>query len=192
MSANHSDTKAIIKETFLALLLQTAYSKISVKGLANEIGMSRQNLYRYYVSKEDILIDVVDDTFDHLYKILEANIDAIDTHQDLLMDQLYQALVPAKSIISEVLDRGTDEIVLAHVQNFIRRVLGRIIRSQELVVTDHDYLDLLVAKIAGGGFYLIKSWSKQEEELDEAKFKSLMLPFLIEINTQVKTACLTA
>jgi AcrR family transcriptional regulator len=182
------DTKAVIKETFLSLLLQKSYSKISVKGLATEIGMSRQNFYRYYVSKEDILIDVVDDTFDHLYNILESNLDTIDTNSDQLIDQLYDALLPTKFIIGEVLDRGTDEVVLGHVQNFIRRVLGRIIRSKELAVIDHDYLDLLVAKIAGGGFYLVKTWSKQEEELDENKFKSLMLPFLTDINSLLETS----
>ena len=180
----HSDlvaTKARIRAEFSRCLRETAYRKITVKELALRLGMSRQNFYRYYFSKEEILLDTIDDMFDRIYQMLDVNFHAIDDAPDLLIQQLFSITVPSKAVIAEVLDRGTDDVVFAHMQNFVRRILGRLARSKDKVISDHEYFDILVSKIAAGSFFAIKTWSQADIEISERKFKALFMPMLQDI-----------
>lgn len=179
--SDNSDVKDRIKAEFLACLREFPYAQVSVKDLVERLGMSRQNFYRYYTSKEDILIDIVDDTFDRIYLLIEANIREIEMEPSRFFERVSPVFLLNRGLIREVLDRGTDDIVFSHSRRFVRRCVGRLLREKNMTVVNHDYLDVLIAKTAGGGFYAVKTWSQLAGDLDADDLRRLLLPLLEDL-----------
>ncbi len=77
----HLDTntrKKQIKRAVLAIISGKGLDKLSIKNLANEVGLSEGALYRHYKSKKDIIMDIVDDVYANL--VINQRTDA---HNDL-------------------------------------------------------------------------------------------------------------
>lgn len=187
--SDNPEVKSKIKEEFVARLVEVSYQKVTVKDLATRLGMSRQNFYRYYASKEEILLDIVDDTFDKVYGILEENINLVESDLDAVAELLKPILFSHKVLIGEVLGRGTDDLVFSHAQKLMRRLFGRIIRERGMKVVDHDFFDIMVSKISASAFYTIQTWSHIEGELDDEKFSILFISILEEIVSHIELAC---
>jgi AcrR family transcriptional regulator len=69
--SDNPEVKEKIKTELFQCMLEMSYSKITVKKLVVRMGMSRQNFYRYYISKDDVLVDLIDNTLDAAYQIIE-------------------------------------------------------------------------------------------------------------------------
>lgn len=184
-----TDTQEKIKRGFYSLLSEMPYSKVTVKAVTNHLGMSRQNFYRYYLSKEEILLDIVDETFDGVYMVTEQHLlkDSFDT--DKVTAQALEIIEGNKQVISSVLSSGTESIVFAHSIKFIRRLLGRIIRTHNMVIVDHDYLDILVEAFAAHAFHVVKSWSEHDFEVERAKVFLLLQPQFKNLINSLEVAC---
>ena len=63
--------KIRIKQELLSLLERRPYKKITMKRLAESLGMTRQNLYKHYSSKDEIILDVLQERLDLVFDLLE-------------------------------------------------------------------------------------------------------------------------
>lgn len=59
-------------ETALALFLTQGFEATTVEQIAEAAGMSKSSFFRYFASKEDVVIDRVDQLIDQLVDTLEA------------------------------------------------------------------------------------------------------------------------
>lgn len=186
----NSDTKDVkrrIRAEFVRSLKSSSYSKVTVKGLATSLSMSRQNFYHYYTSKEEILQDVVDDILETLYQTIDANMALLDTNPEGVLDLLTPMMLQNRRHIGEMMDRGTDEVVFSHLLRFVRRFIGRLLREKDINLVQHDLLDVLVRKLAGSWFQGIKAWSQLESDLSAEQLKSLYRPDLQQIMDSLET-----
>ena len=176
--SDNQEVKERIKQELYRCMIEMPYNKITVKNLVARLGMSRQNFYRYYMSKDEILLDLIDDMLDAAYQVIELNINLISENVNLITDRIQELIAPRKEFINEILSCSNEKIVFSHLHRFVRRIVGRLLREGDQKDVDQDYMDIVISKYTGSGYYLVKSWAQIDGELDESKFRRLIFNFV--------------
>ena len=176
--SDNQEVKERIKKELYQCIIEMPYNKITVKNLVSRLGMSRQNFYRYYMSKDEILLDLIDDMLDAAYQVIELNINLISENVNLITDRIQELIAPRKEFINEILSCSNEKIVFSHLHRFVRRIVGRLLRESDQKDVDQDYMDIVISKYTGSGYYLVKSWAQIDGELDESKFRRLIFNFV--------------
>lgn len=70
------DTVREIKRTARKVLVERGVDGLALRAVAREMGMTAPGLYRYFVSREDLVENVVADLYDELTEVLEQVRDA--------------------------------------------------------------------------------------------------------------------
>lgn len=151
-----------IRQAFIKLITNKPYEKVSFTELSKECGMSRQNLYNYYSSKEELITDIIEDMFELLFREVEAlplDIDLAAAHN--LVVSACEMTKLNNSLAVALADDSFDAIFFSNYVSFIKRSLGHIIRTRSLVLTDPEYLNFLSLQLAGATFHSGKEWIKQ-------------------------------
>lgn len=173
-----STTKERIKVEFLKQLNLTSYSEIRIKDIASVLDMSRQNFYKYYHSKQEILADITGDLFASAEALIESLPPDVEFTQDVFTDLFWEVAVNNRQILMLMHNREADEQVFQLVRSAVVRLFGRLARKNDIVIKDHDYFELLVQSTTGTFFYGLKSWASPESDvsLDKVKqwFKSVL------------------
>ncbi|WP_374972346.1 TetR/AcrR family transcriptional regulator [Spongiibacter marinus] len=177
LSENPEVKKKIRDELFLCMR-EMPYSKITIKNLVERLGMSRQNFYRYYMSKDEILLDLIDTTLDAAYEIAESNLHLMSNDVDAVAQKIEELIDSEKSLINEIISCSSRDVVFSHLQGFVRRIVGRIMRESNISDVDQVYLDIIISQYAGSGYYLIKCWAQNDGELAPEKFRGLISSFI--------------
>lgn len=152
--SDNPEVKQRIRSAFLARLRAVPYARIPISDLAGRLAMSRQNFNRYYASKEEILLDVVDDTVELLYQVIDGNVARFGVDATQLTELLLPVLRQHRATLREVLNSGTDDVVFAHLGRFIRRIVGRLLREKNRTAANQNDLDVVIATLSGGCFHL--------------------------------------
>lgn len=80
-----------IQEAALALLMQGGYEALTLEAVADELGCTKQALYHYFPSKQElvrsILLDALEDATDNMDRILAEGVEPIEALKRLV--QLY-------------------------------------------------------------------------------------------------------
>ena len=166
-------TKKLLKEGLLRLLENKAIDKINVTELCRESGINRTTFYTHYDTPHDILIEIEHDvihTFANLYKrkdtqSLQANIEAMAQyfydHADLL-----------HILISNFSDRD----LAIMLQKSYRNSLDIAIAQS----ADADDVKLVSAYIAGGGYFLLSTWLKEDIRKSPKEIAQLITKLITE------------
>lgn len=160
---NQTPPKTRIKKELLSQLEQRPYKKITMKNLAESLGMTRANLYKHYSSKDEIILAIIQEHLDlvfDLFENMELKSGAIDWHA--LLRQSAQVLLINREMVCAVMSSDVEELAFKYVQSFITRVLGHIARVNEIHIKDQDYFNLIVLQISGAGFNVVKGWAINE------------------------------
>lgn len=176
--SDNQEVKERIKQELYRCMIEMPYNKITVKNLVARLGMSRQNFYRYYMSKDEILLDLIDDMLDAAYQVIELNVQLVSENVSLITDRLQELIIPRKEFIHEILNCSNDKVVFAHLHRFIRRVVGRLLRERNHTDIDQDYMDIVISKHTGSGYHMVKAWAQIDGELDESKLRYLISNFV--------------
>ena len=72
MTKTEHDTSARIIQTAHDLFMQFGIKSVSMDDIADRLGMSKKTLYKYYVNKETIVVEVVDRVLSQSRQICEA------------------------------------------------------------------------------------------------------------------------
>ncbi|MGJ8687466.1 MAG: TetR/AcrR family transcriptional regulator [Spongiibacteraceae bacterium] len=186
--SDNLEMKQKIKNEFFQCMLEMPYHKITTIKLAERLGMSRQNLYRYYLAKDDILRDILDDTLDVTYNLLEDHLHAGDHNVRLITMGVEAIIVERRQLANDILSCTNDEILLAHVRSFLRRVVGKLLRESDFSELDQDYLEVVISQHSGYGFYLVKAWAQCDSDLEPPKLQQLIYNFIDSLFKAVKLA----
>ena len=187
--SDNSEVKEKIKSALFQCMLEMPYNKITVKKLVGRLGMSRQNFYRYYLSKDEVLLDLIDNTLDAAYQIIESNLEGIRDNVALVSRQIERLALPQKDLMNEILSCSNEKVVFSHGRSFVRRVVGRLLREKNHTDIDQDYLDNIISQYAGSGYHMVKTWAQNDSEIDSSKFRHLVFNFVDGWFKAVDDAC---
>ena len=176
--SDNQEVKEKIKKEFFQCMIEMPYNKITVKNLVSRLGMSRQNFYRYYMSKDEILLDLLDTMLDSAYEVIESNLMLDSDSANVMTERILVLIIPRKNFIHEILSCSNEDVIYTHLHRFIRRVVGRLLRERTHIDIDQDYMDIIISMYTGSGYHLVKSWAQIEGELEESKFRHLIFNFL--------------
>jgi AcrR family transcriptional regulator len=155
---------------------------MTFKEVANVTGMTRQNLYYYYDSKESVLQDVIDQFFDGLYQKMmcfkQSNTGYHDPSAfiEALIRELAQALIEDIETARTFLTKEVEHIFVDRQIGFTKRILGSIVREQGIVVNDPQYIHYLALQMTGAMHFSIKEWVMSDMSFPLEKFVSLASP----------------
>lgn len=168
-------TEVRIKAHLLELLETTPYSKIKMTGLASGLNMTRQNIYKYYSTKDEILMDIAEDILDKVVDYLEeTTFDSNPETWQQFVDKLLENALEHHEIIRSIIRSDTDDIAFQFIKSFATRVLGRIARLYEIQIKDHNFFTVVVLDITAPLFYLAKCWSQEDNKFSKEKVRFLI------------------
>ena len=171
-----------VRCAFVDLLGQKSYSKMTFKEVASVTGMTRQNLYYYYDSKESVLQDVIDQFFDGLYQKMmcfkQSNTGYHDhsAFSEALIGELAHALIEDIDTARSFFSTDVEHIFVDRQIAFTKRLLGSIVREQGIVVRDPQYIHYLALQMTGAMHLSIKHWVMSDMSFSLEKFVILASP----------------
>ena len=113
-------TKKAITESFLKLLSQKSFDKITIGDIVDDCGVSRNSFYYYYMD----IFDLMDDVFKtETEKALKAKIDAAEW-DDALISALQFSLLHRKQIANVYNSSCRDRV-----ENYLIRVTEKVLND---------------------------------------------------------------
>lgn len=182
MNLSNNDTHEKIRNCFLELIREKGYSKTTFKEVASVSGMTRQNLYYYYDSKEGMLQDVIEVFFDGLFqKVIDFNIHQSDViEKESVNTTMIRALATALrddiDIASCFFSSDVEKVFITKEVAFLKRVLGSIIRAQKIEINDPQSIQYQALQIAGACHFPIREWLLNDPDYPVEKMVNLSYP----------------
>jgi len=182
MGMLNNDVNERVRGAFLGLLSQKGYSKMTFKEVARVTGMTRQNLYYYYESKESVLQDVIEEFFDRLHQkmliLKQSNTDYIShsAFSEALVREMAKALIEDIDTARSFFSKDVEQIFINKQVVFIKRLLGGLVREQGIVVSDPQYVHYLALQITGACYFPVKEWMLSDMAFPLDKFVALACP----------------
>lgn len=192
MNTTNSDVNEKIRAAFLRLLDQKSYKRITFKELAAESGMSRQNLYYYYKSKQNVLEDIIEEFFERQYdKMMEFDLkEVVDNSGSNLGKEFMTSIVEALRADVEVarcfFSRDVNVIFINKMVAFLNRMLGSLIRIQNITVNDPKYIHYLALQLTGSIYLLLREWLLIDKEFPVERIVELGLPMVEQVIESLK------
>jgi AcrR family transcriptional regulator len=180
-----------IRTTFIELLNKKPYRRITFKELATEAGMSRQNLYYYYKSKESVLEDIIEEFFDNLYEAMfKFDFQEIGSDNEELgrafIRTIIQALKDHEEIAKCFFSKDVNIVFINKMVAFLTRILGSLIRAQGITVNDPKYIHYLALQMAGASYLPIREWLLVDTSFPQERIVELAYPMVQQIIDSLK------
>lgn len=143
----------------LRQLGESDYGAITVTGLAEALGMSRQNLYKHYASKEEIFHEITEDRIEAFFDIFEQFYsDRSPDKWDRVIQSLLAVIERNRALLVRILGDQTEQAVFASLKSAVSRALGHVARVNGITVRDRAFFDIIALHIAGSSYHVTRSW----------------------------------
>ena len=118
MSTNQNDLRVIktkrgLREAFIRLLLKKGYDAISIQDIATEAEAARVTFYRHYKDKEELLVDLLNVTYEELAQ-RENQVSTDDNFERMYLSRyiLYEHIQERETIYKILFSsRGTQVVI---------------------------------------------------------------------------------
>ncbi|MGN8646248.1 TetR/AcrR family transcriptional regulator [Gracilibacillus sp. HCP3S3_G5_1] len=131
-------TKKQIKEVAVRLYTEKGYEGATLKEIAKEVGIKPPSIYAFFANKEDLFIQVYQDTLNEHAKIVERGTKWRDSVP--LKDQLYQMLT---DIIDFQLREDQQGKILVRLMLFPPKIAKSIIHEQFQQLEEQEHKSLV-------------------------------------------------
>lgn len=124
------------------------------------------------------MLSFMDDVFENYFDAIESSLGNIAQSYDVTNYQLYKHWHDNSEILMKVINANIDGLVFERFRRYITRVLGNMLRQQEVRVKDPALVAYTVDYIAGASFHLILRWMKEGTPYDPefmGKFQSMLM-----------------
>lgn len=170
----------VIRHALLKLMAETPYKDIRVHHIAEQAKVSRNTFYRCYTNKDHIVSEIYDDLMskmmDDIDKELELYLSDNETKRDVVFNiilaiftQSFQYLDSSKLLLNS----GIDELVYKRFQVFFARLIGKLIRRQNLHIVDNQLMHFFLSHMTGSAFHFIKEWLTSDSPPSPEKMAQL-------------------
>lgn len=129
-------TKNRIYKGLCVLIKKKDYEKITVEDILKESGISRSTFYAHFKKKEDVLTDICDSIFDHVFSShLEKEASHDFSKSDVFeykhyLTHLFYHFNDERDLISPILNSNGRKIFLSCLKKRISPYVGMLIRSE--------------------------------------------------------------
>ena len=168
----------LIRDSILELLDEKPYAKITVADIAERANIARQTFYNYYQTKDELMLSFMDDVFEDFFDAIEGKLDSVEESYDMVNRELYSHWYKNSDILLKVINANIDNLVFERFRRYITRILGNMLRRNDLRVTNPDIIGYTVDYIAGASFHVILRWMKEGTPYDPefmGRFQSLLM-----------------
>lgn len=187
MKEDNENTSAKIRANFIELLNQKPYRKITFKEIATVSNMSRQNLYYYYASKEQVLEHVIEVFFERIYDKLttaSANFQGISNDKELgreVVALVFEELEVNEEVAKCFFSRDVNIIFVNKQIAFLKRLFGRYVRTQNIKVNDPKYIHYLALEVTGASYLVFREWFLVDREFPAERIIDLGQPVVRQV-----------
>ncbi len=176
-----------VREAFLGLLAEKPYARITFKELAAASGMSRQNLYYYYKTKEAVLEDVIEDFFDSIHDTMmrysPAKV-APGQQEELakaLIRETLKAIKEREQVAGLLFADDIAGLAIDKQIAFLKRVLGGLIRARDIKVNDPKFIHYLALQISGASYQVVREWLLVDTDFPIERMVELGHPMVLQV-----------
>ncbi len=186
-----------IKLAFLDVLIRTPFHKIRMAEVAKMSGTSRQNIYRYFSSKEEIFRAAADDLFDEFYEKATPFLQDAETDVSYFFIFLvYSEIQKHHEVFTSMMKSEADDVLRQQMRRYYRRFVGKIVRESKIEVKSVGMLDYIGDIAVGSTFELLKRWvgngmeeTPQQMARMHSHFFKGKLADLLNINEALDVKC---
>ncbi|NFD75971.1 TetR/AcrR family transcriptional regulator [Clostridium botulinum] len=150
-----------IKNSFLQLIKEKSFTKITIKDLTERARINRSTFYKYYLDKYDLKEKVINNFLkDYKNEFSLTYIKSINNSIILNIDELEKLMLYfqiKEEIIMTLWNQNMEDCVLAKMQEILEEKVGRWIKLN----TDTEQLDKkdeLFIRIFSSSFLVIIKW----------------------------------
>lgn len=161
-------TKECIFTALMLLMKEKDYSAITITDLTKKAGVSRMAYYRNYNSKEDIIIQYMDEVFNDYFKEVIGNY-----HEDFssIYTAFFSHFRKNRELVEVLIQANLTDLLLKQFDGYIRYVEKGIFAK--LLPNNIDKYELYYA--AGGLYKILLEWAKGGmKESDEEMAATVM------------------
>jgi AcrR family transcriptional regulator len=130
-----------VNESAFSLFAKKGYSGVTMKMVAEDVGISVGTLYNYYSNKQDLFISVFKKVFDQIYVTLESMIGK-NTDSYEFLSILYEEIVSLQGFSRELLrDKINHEAIdkiKEHLMALMRSLLYKAKETGVVNIPDRD------------------------------------------------------
>ena len=157
--------------------LEKGYEKASMRSIAKKAGMTVGNLYRYYKSKEDIIVNIVSETFNDIEGILQ-NVSFEALPQEPRVFNMKTSTGELKDLMDELAVRFIDiytespmefnilmknERMAKRIIHWFEQAFENLLAQRYMTVFDYEKKDILAHAYATSIFSGMKEIFKEKD-----------------------------
>lgn len=166
-------TKEWIFEALLLLLETTPYDQIKITSITKKAGVARQTFYRNYKSKDDIIIQYLDELFKERLTIIKK---WKGTNQnDVLTDLLFAHLKKHREPLLKIIKAVPDYFIFEQFEGFIKYLVN--LYNKEHMTTDklnELHFKYSIKYQIAGGFMILIDWLMNDMPLSFEELRTIM------------------
>ncbi|WP_036597048.1 TetR/AcrR family transcriptional regulator [Paenibacillus sophorae] len=169
-------TREWIFEALLILLETTPYDQIKITSITKKAGVARQTFYRNYKSKDDIIIQYLDDIFKQRLTIIKKW--QGNNQHDVLSDLLFAHLKKHREPLLKVINTVPDYLIFERFEEFIKYLVH--LYNKEHKTTDklnELHFKYSIQYQIAGGLTIIVDWLKNDMPLSFEEMRAIMSEF---------------
>lgn len=191
MKEENENVSARIRANFIELLINKPYKKITFKEIAAVSNMSRQNLYYYYSSKEQVLEHVMEVFFESIYEKMTstgARLQGSANEEQLgreMVALVFAELEKNEQVAKCFFSRDVNVIFVTKQIAFLKRLFGRYVRTQNIKVNDPKYIHYLALEVAGSSYLVFREWFMVDRDFPPERIMDLGQPVIQQVLTSL-------
>ena len=166
-------TKALIVDALVSLMQENPYKKVKIQDIAKRAKLARQTFYLHYQTKDDVLLEYINDVFETFYQEIEQHIIASPEPDPIVSWHLFKQWQMHEPFARLVIEADIENLVIKSFKNYIARVMGLYIRNHEVKLKDPEALAFLVDYLAGASWMMLQRWVQQDFKYPLEKIASL-------------------
>lgn len=160
MTVQDTETSERIRAALLGVLREKPWDKVRMSELARLSGTSRQNLYRYYHSREEILRAVFDDMFEEFYETAEPYLKEFDSDLAYTVNLLaYTVTWNHREDFVTLAGCEADALLVQLLKQYFQRLIGALLRYRGIRPANPEQLEVITDLLSGGTFQALKRWA---------------------------------
>jgi AcrR family transcriptional regulator len=163
-------TRSYIFEALLLLMDKKPYGKISVADIAKKAGVARQTFYRHYKTKDDVILQFLEDCFGPPVMKFK-NIPQENKHDAFKISLPLKQIIRHAETIKRILTSDAEYLIIMSIQKWKDYIINSY--AGKLSMEENIYFRYRTLFSTVGFTEIICDWIKNDMPISEDKLKIL-------------------
>ena len=181
------ETRSRILDAAVSILNHTSYQGMTTAALAEEAGIAEGTLFRYYSTKKDIFIGMLEHTIQSIDVIILPNFEPGESKADIiekLIDRmadtlqryswLFRVSVGAITVVEDEDFRGEIKRILEDVESRTQTQLSNSVESGHLNIPVNSIAAFNSIAMGIAWYFLMDSLLKMDDKIDKEAVKNAL------------------